>query len=424
MYLYRRIIILALLFFVFIMRFSLQPYFHAPSTYGFSDFTVFYAASVVVNQGENPYTKQPIKKTIRNFRPYDAGWRFFYSPPVAVALIPMSYVPIKIMKFMWYVISLVALGTVGYLLQQLYAPKRAIYAWSVFLILISLYGAIGNNLRLGQINVFLLFFLVLHLFMLSKDKKYLAGVFLAALSIVKIFPFILIGYYALRGQWKVILSSILTTIGLFIGSIAVLGIEVHQTYLKKLSNSAIGGLAANLKEITAFDNATVYGGSVRALTFFQSEPVLSAGQEIFVSGVRFGILGILGMTIAYMTWNKRNEKPSIIDISLWIGLVLLGLTEIHTQYYVLWIPLFFYVFVYSTFSSKKFIIVENIIKNKVQVSLFLFAFLLIAFSFMRYLPSIIRRTEVTILPFALIGSLIIFGLCIYNTFFNKKNNNI
>lgn len=390
------IVLLVLVTTGFFVRYTVVPHEKHPKSYGKSDFAVFYATGKVLLADGNPYDEKTLKKTIRQYRKYNGGWRFLYPPAAGLIFIPLSFFKIKQAIWIWYTVSILCLGLMIYLLQRIRKRRFSALELSAIAALCIVFAPIFTNLRLGQVNILLTLIFVLHLFAISKKKVWLAGVSLATLISFKIFPGILLFYYLLRRDWKIIGYTLLSGIGIFVLSILLLGTQVHIEYLSvllSLSNQI--GLVA--KDLVKFDNATIYGSVLRILTYWQGGPPFEGWQTTVATIVRgIGSIGIfVALTIA--TMRNRKQPPHIIEVTLWIGFTLLAATEIHTQYFLYYLPMLIMLLLYPPVAFTK----------KRNSILILIATLLIGYSFRRVLPTFIKDTPGMLISYAFIGHLIL-----------------
>lgn len=383
----------------FFTKATIVPNEKHPLSYGRSDFAVFYATGKVLQENGNPYHEKTLKKTIRKYRDYNAGWRFLYPPFAGLIFIPLSMLKIKQAIWVWYFFSIACLSGIVYLLQRIREKRFSLIELSAIAALFIVYSPIFTNLRLGQVNIFLALLFTLHLFAATKKKEWLGGFAFAGLILFKIFPGILLLYYLVRGNYKMIATTIVAGIGMVLLAVLLLGSELHLHYAAVLQ-SLSDGIGLVKRDLVKFDNSSIYGAVLRTLNYFVEGPPFAAWQT--TTAVIARIIGSMGVLIALLVAARRNRKsaPHIIEISVWIGWTLLAATEIHTQYFLFYLPLIITLLLFPP---------SNLISKR-KSSLILIATVLIGYSFMRVLPTFIKGTVIVLVPYAFIGHVILLAI--------------
>lgn len=193
------------------------------------DFSTYYEAVKRVGQGLNPYSK--------------IGTYWFTYPVTSLPFFGLfglfSYYWAQIIWTMTSLLSLIA--SIYLLLNLIY--KKVSWSWLIIILgMILLTFPIRFNLLLGQVNNFILFFLILTLYFLQKQRSYLAGFFLGLAVLIKVFPLFFLGLFFLKKDRKVILASLST---IFVGvliSLFFFGSWPNLYYLQTVLLQAFGAL--------------------------------------------------------------------------------------------------------------------------------------------------------------------------------------
>ena len=178
------------------------------------DFRVFWTATKVQAEGENYYDDTHVKEMWRNVAvnenlttstsPGFPNTGVTYPPWFPVIFKPFTL-------FNWgtarYIIILLNIILLGF---SLYLFKHTFNIISWLSIILVVFAFKGTSLALFTGNpLFISFFLVLvSLFLFSKNKKLLSGIFLglASFKISLVFPFVI--FFLIRWEWKILFTSL------------------------------------------------------------------------------------------------------------------------------------------------------------------------------------------------------------------------
>lgn len=277
------------------------------------DFSTYFEAVKRVNEGLNPYSK--------------IGTYWFTYPPTSLPFFGIfSVMPLFWAQIIWTVISLTALVVSIYLLIQLNFKK---ISWSILIIVFGLAlltFPMRFNLLLGQVNNFILLFLVLTIYFSQKGKSCWAGFFLGISVLIKVFPIFMFLTLFSRKKPIVILASLSTILLGVLFSVFFFGLPLNLTYLQTILPQAFGALG---KEV--YYNQAL-SGFIARLPYFSTE--LKYAFYILSAGAIF-ILYLLGL---------RRMKNLLLAFSLSVVTLLLlnGYTFFHhvvllvIPYVILW----------------------------------------------------------------------------------------
>lgn len=249
-----------------------------------TDFGVCYQGGQRIVQGETLY------------READGHLKFKYSPAAALFFAPLTVLPSEAAKPVWYILELALLAGIFLFSWRMLpaAAKRAtpVIVWT-FLIELKF---LARELELGQVNLFILFILILMLHFLLKGKETLAGLLWGSSLFFKPYALVFLPYFLLKKKFRTLSAGIAVSVaGLFLpalfygikGNFSVLG-EWPAT----LSKSTSGLLAS-------YDNASLYGFLLK--TF----PSLSK----HASGAIF-LTFFLALALAVLWMIKKGQAPA------------------------------------------------------------------------------------------------------------------
>jgi len=189
--------------------------------YTSGDFDVYYDAS------HNYLTGAPV------YIPHDGINEFKYSPLFALLFSSLTLFNKISALYVWTVFNILCLYAIFFILYKL--KQVSFVNFKDLLILICLFALTGryifNDFRLGQVNMFLCFLMVLAMYLEINKKFFLASVVLAFCLMVKFFPLLFALYFLLRRHFKLLAYTILmVAIFLFLPAIYS-GWDLNLKYL-------------------------------------------------------------------------------------------------------------------------------------------------------------------------------------------------
>lgn len=205
--------------------------------HGGFDFIAYYAAALALrdNPAANIYNLHTLQVAALAHHATVPGTRYMYPPLLAVALLPLTWLPIEVALRLWAVFNLLlwlaCLALIARLLRGLLAFTRPLdadtrlFVAAVFGFLALTYDPLAAGIGLGQINVVICFLVLLVLDFERRDRPGLAGAALAIAALLKVYPLILLGYYLLCGRWRLLRGAGITLALLTVGMLPVLGIQ-------------------------------------------------------------------------------------------------------------------------------------------------------------------------------------------------------
>jgi len=162
--------------------------------YTSGDFDVYYST------GQNFLNKAPV------YIAHDGIDEFKYAPLFALLFSPLTFLDKISALYLWTVLNIVFFYAIFFLLYKLKQisfnqPKDLMIA----ICLLALTGRfIFNNFRLGQVNMFLCFLMVLMIYLEINKKYFWTAVVLSFSLTIKFFPLLFVLYFLLRKRFKIL----------------------------------------------------------------------------------------------------------------------------------------------------------------------------------------------------------------------------
>ena len=266
-----------------------------------TDFPNYYTAAWIVSEG---------RPTVDLYDPvsFDREWRRFgvpgetalfnyFTPFSALTMLPVARFEPITAKRIWIALSLGCLG----LAVTLTSRMTGVGLLGSAAVALAAGDALGNNLTFGQFYLVLTALLVMALAWNDRWPR-ASGVALALGVVTKVFPLVLLGYFAWTRRWKATLWTIVficvaTAIGLF-----VLGWVPHRVYLEEVLERVMRG------EIQ--DPYHVRWNSWHALIrrAFVGDPVLNPAPIADVPALYFFLRFIFTSVVTVFTFSRIRRS--------------------------------------------------------------------------------------------------------------------
>jgi len=204
---------------------------------GGGDFVGYWSATYLLQQGENPYDPVLMGNVQHDHIQTGADATIMsWNPPVLfIVLLPLSWMPYPIAKFIWLLINITLLLISSLMLIRLYFPEKSFSAVLLFLLFVVFFPQAISSIFMGQVTFLVLLGLVASLVFIKRGQWFWAGAALI-LTLVKphlvILPlFYLLTYMFQRRQWA-------GWAGLFVAGLLSIGVLLY--FRPTLVNDFIG----------------------------------------------------------------------------------------------------------------------------------------------------------------------------------------
>lgn len=152
-------------------------------------------------------------------------------PPAAVLLaLPLAPLSYPDGMLVWNLLSLAALALSLWIIARGFNVR--ITAWMIFATVT--FALLSNPFRqqvnYGQLNLFLLVLIVGAWLAERSSRLTCAGALVGLAAALKLFPALLLVHYAIRRQWRVVVSASCAFLAVNLLALAVLGVEAFRSY--------------------------------------------------------------------------------------------------------------------------------------------------------------------------------------------------
>ena len=264
------------------------------------DFTYFYEAGERVLNKDNPYVL------------YKGG--LIRNPPFTLLIYAaLSFLPISISQYVWFLLSFMAFlfgSYCLYLILEKNNNERILknlpwYYYLMFFSLVFIFFPFRYNLASGQLANFLYFCIAAALYYTFNKQQFRTSIFIAIASLLKVTPILLLTIFLFQKKFKTILLIIINILILSILAALILGVQIYKNYL------AVTGSYFDTV-ISGYYNQSLSGFLFR--TFHLQNP------NIIVN-----TLFLITLSCIYLYYSKILKKIFTDQIILWNLLILSSL---------------------------------------------------------------------------------------------------
>jgi len=298
------------------------------------DFTQYYVASRMVLDGE----ARNIYRTDRYYFDKAAAYGAAigaadttatnaYPPFVAFCLIPIALLPFKRALLLFGIIGLLAAGAgVWAFFANEDSRTRRDFILAGLLITFSFFP-LYYSLYMGQVNALLFLCVALVLYFARRGRPWWAGFFIALAALIKIFPGVLILYFAAKRQFQPVIAAIVSAIVLGAVSLTVCYPSVYVTYVSQVLPRQIEGGAF-------WRNQGLGGLFARLLT--ENEYVQPLANSPTLARALAALTGLFVLGAALWLIARRNRSaPDDLQFGLLMVATLLALSKSWEYYAVM-----------------------------------------------------------------------------------------
>ncbi|SAL01815.1 hypothetical protein AWB80_08209 [Caballeronia pedi] len=202
----------------------------------FSDFNFYYYAfSTVLNSAHDPslmYNNERLVSYLSNLgaNTVDDILIYCYPPQFALIFAPFALLPSFTAKLLWVAMSVV-LSIIGAILLAKMAYRGEDRRVTALLIAVTMLSfPVLHDAYLGQSNELLFFLLATAFFLIERDRRWIAGVFLAFAVVFKVTPLAVVGLLLLRREWRTVVSTGVCAIAITLFTASQLGFRIIWDY--------------------------------------------------------------------------------------------------------------------------------------------------------------------------------------------------
>lgn len=298
----------------------------------YPDFSVYYFGSKTYLVGNNPYLPSP-----------ESFSNYVYPPFVLLLFAPFLGLSVSFAAVIFILLSLTALFLgVYFCLKSL--NKFTWTSYTLILTFCFLAFPTKFTLGMGQVNLIIFLLLSLALYFANKNRPVMAGGMLGLSLAIKLFPVLLIGYFLLKKQLKVIIAALGLLLFLYGLTFFVVGIPLHKIFF----TSVLPGVG------------NAYQGEYynQALSGFFARLPLASVAGIFIKNIVAFAFALFSFLAIYRMRKKRSLEALSFSFVITLGLII---NPFSWQHHFVWLILPFIVTFYSIEKKRKGYIVFLVI---------------------------------------------------------------
>ncbi|MBD3266838.1 DUF2029 domain-containing protein [bacterium] len=328
--LFRILILIALVYFFLHIC---NAWFIKPELKHQRDFATYYAASLAMqqdkpfhNQGDWPMVQENPLANIKVFPEEEPPplYLYVYPPFLAWLLIPLTKLDYTTAERFWNYGNISVYLLTVFLFLRFLARKKWLSRFEIFLatLFALLWSPAAFTIWGGQISLWILFFLVLHILLFKKNRECASGVALGLSILIKVSPLMFLGLWILQRKWKLTAACLFTIgMGIFLSGWQ----ETMHFFSAIFPHMSLGeNHPVNITLMGAF--------LTQAIGYPWAWLSEAQYQSIFVphTVIRLGLL--LGwITVYWGTWKQKTQAATWLHYSI-IVISMLFLTPVARLY--------------------------------------------------------------------------------------------
>jgi hypothetical protein len=236
------------------------------------DFTQYYVASRLILEGKGNEIYGSNSSYHARAAAYGAvteageSMTNAYPPFAAFLLLPFALLPFRFSLVLFTILGLVA-SAVG--VRLFFADEDQISRGSLTLagLLVTFsFFPVYYSIYMGQMNALLFLLAAMALHAARRDRAWPCGLFIALATLLKIFPAVLIAYFAVKRKPRIVVATLVSIVVLTVMSFTVCDASLYRTYFTTVlphqtqggafyRNQGLGGALARLMTNNAYVHA-------------------------------------------------------------------------------------------------------------------------------------------------------------------------
>ena len=197
------------------------------------DFFCYYGAAARLAVGQGIY----LAYTVAGPFVHGGAGTYVYTPPLAVALLPLAGLPFASAAVAWYLLRIGALALACAMLPVSRTLRFAAFAVTAFS------GAFLSDQSLGNVNALLLLGTAVAWRWLDRPA---AAVAMTLSMSIRPQMAVVAGWWALRGQWRLVAIVALSAVVLVVATLPFVGVQTYLDFLSLLRNIRLEGAPNNV----------------------------------------------------------------------------------------------------------------------------------------------------------------------------------
>ncbi len=231
---------------------------------------------------------------------------------------------------LWSLMKILSLLLTGWFLASILFPALQTHRKIILTIFIGLiiyiFAPMQDDLNSGQINIFILFLLSMSIYFAVRQKFEWCGIALGLIFSFKLFSLFIIIYFAMKRNWKVVISAIITIMTINIPIIYYYGFGVYVDYLQYFSWAKV--------KWTTNQNFSIYAQSLLLFNKWGIQPFEKA--EHLSQTIHYLFAGFVSFAGYNVLFAKNQKTDYFRDIS-YIIVITLFVTPYHWSLHHLWL---------------------------------------------------------------------------------------
>ncbi len=300
-----------------------------------TDFTSYLLSADALKNGESPY--EPV-----------TPFKYIYPMFLAMALIPITFLPKWMVHGLWSLINWAALFATYVMLMRISLHRIERRPWLEYVIPIAAVlflhvGVLQDQFRTGQVNLVVLFFCALFLYCEQTGKSWQAALSLAIAGAIKLTPLFFIVYLLVRRRFGLVALVLLFFALLCFLPVVFLGSDIIPIYAKYINGFIHKSLTHPTESHEIFFNLPTL--MQRYLPMLQGISVIPMLVMLMAAAAIAGV--------DWIFYRKHSEHVAGWTLHLYLLGILLITPRSELHHYTLMLPTAALVFLFWVYVAQK-----------------------------------------------------------------------
>ena len=317
---FRFILILVTAFILVFYLFSIYTFLILSS---YNDFGKFYYSTRLFLEGQNIYTLIPLDDietmpdSVKALASRDTLHPNLNPPFQTLLFLPFGLLESGISYVVFSIASILfGFASVRLIYNEMRPLMDERFHYLILLIILLFYYPTWATVLLGQISLYLLWFLVFAWVLSRAGKDSLAGILLGVALSIKIFTGVFLIFFIVRRRWNLVAWYIGTFLLCNLIAVLVFGLDTHLEYLRVLQE--IYWYSSNWNASFMGFFSRIFGGS-------ENLPLFNYPQ--LTNFLVYTLSLICLLLLVWFSWPKRNEQIFKYDLAFSMALVVMLLVS-------------------------------------------------------------------------------------------------
>jgi hypothetical protein len=386
------------------------------------DFKVYYFASILIKERDNPYSSSKVRQKIENYfniktKPgisKNIATKYLYPIFFARVISPLASLNFSTASKIWIIVNVTFLFIAFLILFKIFDQKNKFINLLIIGIFLNFFHPIQGALSNGQVEIVIFLLFVMFLYYLKEKRYCLASIPVSLAAVIKIYPAIFILFFLIKRYYRTFISAVVLIFLLVVASSITNPLKDSQRLLKLQKFYFFNYVYKinDLHSLTKRKNVSLRGFLMRSFTKHKYSKALVVIDRKLLDIV-YVLIGVHLFGLLCLIIKLKRAKQFNTMMMEFFGFLMLVLifSQYNYSYHLIWTILPLLTLFNTSFPKKKY---KSLL------------FLLLSFIFIGYnnyyvdenFRYLFKQTAIEYIFYSpkIIGQFILFFLILFNLF--------